>query len=213
MTANVPSCPRIPGYTNACSGYTGPTETMVAGRCANSPDRGPSLVRGTIMADDTCRVEGCTKRPHAKRLCSAHYGRFRRTGTFDLPKPDYVDRLLKRVERVQGCWVVAGDSDTHAAVMVDGQDLYAHRFAYEVFNGPIPSGYVIHHACEVRRCVHPGHLFAMSPADHNALHAWLEGFGFDACRVCGGTVWNYRPSGKRRCKACLAAYDRKRRRS
>lgn len=42
----------------------------------------------------------------------------------------------------------------------------AHRFAYELFVGPIPSGYDIDHVCRNRRCVNPAHLEAV-PGDVN----------------------------------------------
>lgn len=39
--------------------------------------------------------------------------------------------------------------------------IYAHRFAYEYFVGPIPEGLEIDHLCGVRDCVNPSHLEAV----------------------------------------------------
>ena len=41
--------------------------------------------------------------------------------------------------------------------------MYAHRFAYEMFVRPIPSGLTIDHLCRVRHCVNPDHLGGRDP--------------------------------------------------
>lgn len=39
------------------------------------------------MPDATCSVDGCSKRTHARNLCSAHYFRWYRKGNTDLTYP------------------------------------------------------------------------------------------------------------------------------
>lgn len=46
----------------------------------------------------------------------------------------------------------------YASLFVSGKDVYAHRFAYEAFVGPIPPGLVIDHLCRNRACCNPAHL-------------------------------------------------------
>src|SRR3990167_5102948 len=42
-----------------------------------------------------------------------------------------------------------------------GVVLYAHRFAYETFIGPLPQGFEVDHLCRTRSCSNPEHLQAV----------------------------------------------------
>jgi len=49
---------------------------------------------------------------------------------------------------------------------VDGEDIGAHRFSYQLANGPIPEGAHILHRCDNPPCVNPSHLYAGSHLDN-----------------------------------------------
>ncbi len=42
----------------------------------------------------------------------------------------------------------------------------AHRFVYEMHNGPIPEGLTLDHLCRVRACVNPEHLDPVTQGDN-----------------------------------------------
>lgn len=68
---------------------------------------------------------------------------------------------------VTNCWLWRRAKATgYGVVNVEGRQVGAHRVYYELYVGPIPAGYQIHHECETAACVNPGHLTALSPGEH-----------------------------------------------
>lgn len=49
---------------------------------------------------------------------------------------------------------------------IDGKLTMYHRYVWEVFHGPIPSGYEVDHICRNRACCNPNHLQLLDRTSH-----------------------------------------------
>jgi hypothetical protein len=124
-------------------------------------------------------------------------------------------RFREKVDFSGECWEWRGarNSRGYGCLGYQKQPWLAHRFAYTIAVGPIPSGLTIDHLCRNIVCVRPSHLEAV-PGRINTL----RGFGpsavnarREAC-IHGHelTGWNLkrRRNGRRQCRTCHAIVNR-----
>lgn len=82
----------------------------------------------------------------------------------------------------KACWPWTGAKSAKGYGFIQeagrgSRNLLAHRFAYEMRNGPIPAGLVVMHSCDNPSCVNPDHLSAGSQSQ-NIIDAFTKGRKF-----------------------------------
>lgn len=124
-----------------------------------------------------CKIRACHKpvRVKSKQLCSMHYQRAKRGAP--MHNPEQVKyrspqaALAARSKPRGDCliWTGSTDGNGYGQLRVEGRLTPAHRYAWELANGPIPAGARVDHKrhCDVR-CVNVDHLRLASQAENMA---------------------------------------------
>lgn len=106
------------------------------------------------------------------------------------------------------CWLWRGRRDgTYPSVCWNGKYgkyMIAHRLAWELARGPIPSGLCVLHRCDTPRCVNPNHLFLGTVAENN-LDKLFKGRCAYGDRNGARTHPETHPRGERHGRAKLSA--------
>lgn len=75
-----------------------------------------------------------------------------------------------KVTKTESCWEWTGSKlkDGYGMLRIGGRDVMAHRYSWELANGPIPNKMVIDHKCWTHSCVNPDHLRLATSSQNTA---------------------------------------------
>ena len=132
------------------------------------------------MSKRTCSVVVC-KHPHkARGWCHKHYAYRWRNGLIqDIKTLSPWDRFWANVNVDGVCWewdqTKLNETTGYGVFGADGRSTSAHRYAWEILVGEIPSGKQLDHLCRNRGCVNPDHMEPVT-IEENVL----RGYGITA---------------------------------
>ena len=127
------------------------------------------------MSEKICKQEGCGRtNVLARGYCPGHYSRFMNGLDMEPPlrprTPQPAEHFWGHVDKGAGCWEWLGyrlPSGYGRSPRIEGcgGEKYAHRIAYLLAVGEVPSGQFVDHACYNRACVNPSHLRLLDAAE------------------------------------------------
>jgi hypothetical protein len=163
-----------------------------------------------------CTLEGCDRPLYGRGWCAVHYDRWRSNGdplVVQRIRDDDDRRFWSYVDRRgdDECWPWTGaiTHEGYGVLQFGGEQVKAHRHAYEKMVGPVPDELTLDHVCHSsdpscflskrcphRRCVNPAHLEPVTNEENTRRgrrlakthcprgHPYDVVAGVKKCRIC-----------------------------
>jgi len=165
-------------------------ENIARGRGGDSwgyvPD--PMPVKPKVEKPLTCTEDDgtCGNEIYKRTICRKHYRRWLRDPAVERPsqrtpeqrfwmKVDKNGPLPEANPELGRCWIWTASINPGTGYgqfgLSHGNMIGAHRFAFELENGPAPGGFDVHHKCLRRSCVRHDHLAAVSRSENLRMRA------------------------------------------
>ncbi len=141
--------------------------------------------------------------------CTPCEGSLASRSTDEMPTKSTVEGFWTKVDRSGECWEWRGGKDRsgYGRLRFGGRLIQAHRLAYELSVGPIPSSLELDHLCRNRGCVNPHHLEPVTRRENVMRGVGVGAFHARATECPQGHAYStentYRDRlGKRYCRIC-----------
>jgi len=131
------------------------------------------------MVPKICAFPECARPVHAKGHCKSHYFHLlkgRELKPLGRQALTLEQRFWQKVDKTADCWnwTAALGAEGYGRFGVGKSVKLAHRIAFELTGGDIPSGMELDHRCHNRACVNPSHLRVVNAQKNRENHSGAQ---------------------------------------